>query len=76
MDKRRYVSRHPRNPKSPIGMESAETGDPAVDGYTVRERQPLKRDRFGRDGLYGEHCAAESLMDEQEAMMRDLYGDD
>lgn len=76
MDKRRYVSRNPRNPRSPMSMEDEVSGNPAVDGFTVRHRQPLKRDSFAKDSRYSEHYAAGGLLTEGEAMIRDVFGDE
>lgn len=76
MDKRRYKSRSPRNPKSPMGMEEDTTGNPAVDGFVSRHRKSPDRDAFARDSRYGEHYAADSLLTEGEAMMRDVFGDE
>lgn len=76
MDKRRYLSRERRNPRQPIGMDSVETGKPAADGYSVRERKPLKREPFPRDSAYSEHYAAGSLMTEGDAMFREAFGDE
>lgn len=75
MDKRRYVSRDPRNPRTPEGMGKEESGNAAADGYTVRHRQPLKRDRSDRFAYGGEgsfHSAG--LKDEDEARWSD-FGD-
>ena len=66
MDKRRYVSRNPRNPREPIGIASQESGDVLKDGYTVRHRKPLDR-RARYSGLYGDSNVSDSLMDENEA---------
>lgn len=73
MDKRRYKSRSPRNPREPKGMDGDTTGNPALDGFTVLRREPLKRtcDRYGETGF-----KSGSLMDEQEARFRDIYGED
>jgi hypothetical protein len=77
-DKRRYRSKSPRNPKSPKGMEEEMSGNPALDGFTVRHRQPLKRDPFAmhQDSRHSEHYAAGSMMDEHEARFSEIYGDD
>lgn len=71
-DKRRFKSRSPRNPRSPMGMEEEMSGNPAVDGFVLRHREPLKREPFAPRR---EHVAP-SLMDEHDAMIRDIYGDD
>lgn len=71
-DKRRYRSRNPRNPRTPMSMEEEKTGNPALDGHVVRERQPLRRRRpLMTDGDY----TAESVMDEYDAQYQDIYGD-
>jgi hypothetical protein len=76
-DKRMYRSRSPNVTHEPKTMESVETGNPAVDGYEVRHREPLRGgNRSRRLAFSGEKFAAPSLMDDQEAEMRDIYGSD
>lgn len=73
MDKRRYKSRSPRNPRTPAGMDADVTGNPALDGFTTLRREPLKRtpDRHMETGY-----VSGNLMDESEARFRDIYGED
>lgn len=76
MDKRRYCSRNPRNPRTPKGMAAEETGNAAADGYTVRHREPLDAAfRRRRDSLHSEDYAAGSLMDENEKRWSGMYED-
>lgn len=76
MDKRRYVSKSPRNPRTPVSIATDETGNAAVDGYSVRNRKPLDRAEYARDGRYSEDYSCGGLMDETEARFKHLYGDD
>jgi hypothetical protein len=64
MDKRRYVSRSPRNPKTIHSMEDDCCGKPAMDGFTVRHREGLKPPR---DRYYERPHLPKGLMDESEA---------
>lgn len=73
MDKRRYVSRDPRNPRMPESMAADETGNAAVDGYTIRSREPLKGRSRPRYSDYD--CVAPSLKDENEVSRDAMYGD-
>ena len=76
MDKRRYVSRNPRNPRTPKGMAAEETGNAAADGYTVRHREPLDTaSRRARNSCHREEYAAGSVMDENEARWSGMYED-
>jgi hypothetical protein len=44
-DKRRYLSRHPRNTEKPIKATGGKNA--AADGYTIRHREPLERKTDG-----------------------------
>ncbi|MBT1154370.1 hypothetical protein J1C56_02065 [Aminobacter anthyllidis] len=74
MDKRRYVSKSPRNPRTPVSIAADETGNAASDGYTARYRKSL--DHSPSSGRYSEDFACGGLMDENEARWGRLYGDD
>lgn len=73
MDKRRYKSRSPRNPREVMGMDADTSGNPALDGFTVRRREPMKRvcDRYSETGF-----KSDNLMDERESRFMDIYGED
>lgn len=70
MDKRRYVSRNPRNPKTIHTMEDSCCGKPALDGFTVlsREGTKPKRNRYFESPDLGR-----GLMDESEASFRSSF---
>lgn len=77
MDKRRYQARSPRAPKDPKGMAEETTGNPALDGFSVRHRKPLKQDPYSRrDDRYSEQFAAGSMMTEGEAALQEFFGDE
>ena len=64
MDKRRLVSRDPRNPKTIHKMADDCCGNPALDGFTVRDRQGY---RIRRDRYFEQPEMGRGLMDETEA---------
>lgn len=74
MDKRRYKSRSPRNPRDPITMDGDCCGKPAIDGFVSRHREPLNRDDIRRQRFgYSNEGVAGSLMDESEARYSKLW---
>ncbi len=75
MDKRRYVSRDPNRPQDPKGMDGEESGNAAADGYSVRHREPLRKDRSDRYAYGGERCFhSRGLRDENEASQSTFGG--
>lgn len=71
MDKRRYRPKDVRKDK-PLGISADETGNAAADGYTVRNRSPLKRKRE----LYSEEgFRSPTLRGENESFLDDYLGD-
>lgn len=75
MDKRRFVSRDPNTSRVPKSIADDESGNPALDGYVVRDRKPLKRKPWPYS--YGERdtYVAGSLMDEDEVRYGEIYKD-
>lgn len=73
MDKRMAVSRSPRKVKKPISSASDRSGNPAVDGYTIRHdgnmntHQPFSR--HDSDNL------SKGLKSVDDAMWDDYYED-
>jgi hypothetical protein len=70
MDKRRYVSRNPRNPKTIHSMEKDCCGKPALDGFTVLSREDMKP---RRDRYFERPALGRGLMDESEASFRSSF---
>lgn len=77
-DKRRYVSRDPHRVRKLVSIADDETGNAAKDGYTVLSRKPLARSEY-INGNYGNETydrSGDRLIDEHEARMRIMFGDD
>lgn len=78
-DKRRYLPRNSRKDKATIEHG---TGNAAVDGYSQRYQNRMPRDEGDpfsyrrKDSLYSENYACPGLMNDDEARMNRLYGED
>jgi hypothetical protein len=78
-DKRRYL---PRDPSPRRDHRTAEhgTGKAITDGYTVRHRCELPGEESSsyrrKDSLYRESYAADSVMDDDDARMQRIFGEE
>jgi len=70
MDKRRYVARNPRNPKTVNTAEDECCGNIAKDGFSVLSREGMKPPR---DRYFERPALGRGLMDENEASFRSSY---
>lgn len=74
MDKRRYLSRSPNKTRKTVTMDEHRTGNPALDGYSVRSRN-TEDDMMPRSSRFDGDVVADSLMDETEANFQRMFKD-
>lgn len=75
MDKRRGVSKSPNVTKRPISSASNRTGNPLLDGHTVRHSAPMSREPFNRHGVYGDDNLSPGLKSVEDALWDDYHED-